>query len=156
MKVSHTIDRFTYARCVGARASCALWWWCGTMDRWAQAYEFIIKNGIDTEASYKYTAGNGKASNCSRHWPPTSPVRIEDYKKISSNEPAMQAFATTNGPIAVGLDAAGPAWKHCECRSSLFACFSLPVGRGAAPAVKPARASLRHPRWFCHVCVTDH
>lgn len=89
-----------------------------------QAYEFIIKNGIDTETSYKYTAGNGKASNCSRHWPPTSPVRIKDYKKISSNEPAMQAFAITNGPIAVGLDAAGPAWKHCECRSSLSTCWT--------------------------------
>jgi cysteine peptidase B len=77
-----------------------------------QAFDFIEKNGIDSEASYKYSAGKGHASNCSRHWPPTSPVRIQGYRKIASNESEMQLWATTMGPFAVGLDAAGPAWKH--------------------------------------------
>ncbi len=78
-----------------------------------QAFKFMIKNGIDTESSYNYTAGkSGKASNCTRHWPPTSPVRIEDFINIPSHEDAMQAFATERGPFAVGLDAAGPAWKQ--------------------------------------------
>jgi hypothetical protein len=70
--------------------------------------------GIDSEVSYNYTAGtSGKPSNCSRHWPPTSPVRIQDFINIPSDETgAMRAFATSHGPFAVGLDAAGPAWKH--------------------------------------------
>jgi hypothetical protein len=54
------------------------------------AFDFVIKNGIDSEESYPYTSGaSGKSSNCTRHWPPTAAIRIEDWVNLPPNETAM-------------------------------------------------------------------
>lgn len=58
------------------------------------AFQFVIKNGIDTEASYPYVAGqSGKPTNCTRHWPPTASVRLQDWINLPANETSMAEYA---------------------------------------------------------------
>jgi hypothetical protein len=68
-----------------------------------QAFEFVIKNGIDTERSYPFTGD--KTAACTRHWPPTSPVRIQGWVSIPANESAMQEYVTAHTPVSIALDA---------------------------------------------------
>ena len=67
------------------------------------AFRYIIKNhGVDTEATYPYTAANGKckfnASNVG-----ATLVNFHDVPK--GNESALQAFSATIGPVSVAIDA---------------------------------------------------
>jgi len=72
----------------------------GLMD---DAFQYVINNhGIDTEASYPYTAEDGtcqyNAANCGS--------TLASYQNVQSgSESALQVASATIGPISVGIDA---------------------------------------------------
>jgi len=72
----------------------------GLMD---YAFTYIIKNaGLDTEASYPYTARDGVC----KYNPSTSGGTITKYVDVTSgSETALQSAVATIGPISVAIDA---------------------------------------------------
>jgi len=65
------------------------------------AYQYIIKNGIDTEASYPYTAKDGTCvfnkDNVGAH--------ISNWTMIPQDETQIAAYLAQNGPLAIAADA---------------------------------------------------
>jgi len=67
------------------------------------AFQYVINNhGLDTEASYPYTAEDGtchySASNCGS--------TLASYQNVQSgSESALQVASATIGPVSVGIDA---------------------------------------------------
>ena len=110
-----------------------------------QAYQFVIKNGIDKEATYPYTAGGGKGSTCSRHWPPTSPVRIAGFVNLPSNETEMAAFASESGPFAIAVDAGHPLWYNYESGIVRSCCYRA---LEHAPTVVGWGIDAKEPYWI--------
>jgi len=78
----------------------------GLMD---QAFEYIMKNGgIDTEASYPYTAQDGTCTFKSNSVGAT----VKSYKDVASgDESALQSAVATVGPISVAIDASNPSFQ---------------------------------------------
>jgi len=72
----------------------------GLMD---YAFEYVISNkGLDTEASYPYTARDGTC----RYNPANSGGTISSYKDVTAgSETALQSAVATVGPISVAIDA---------------------------------------------------
>jgi len=72
----------------------------GLMD---YAFQYVIDNaGIDTEASYPYTASG---PNRCKYDPINSGESISDYNDIRSGSESALQTAATNQPIAVAIDA---------------------------------------------------
>jgi len=73
------------------------------------AFEYVIQNnGIDTEASYPYTAEDGtcqyNAANCGS--------TLQSYQDVTSgSEPALQTAIATVGPISVAIDASHSSFQ---------------------------------------------
>jgi len=98
----------------------------GLMD---YAFEYIIKNkGIDTEASYPYTAQDGKCKFAAAHVGAT----LSSYKDITKNsESALTAAITSVGPISVAIDASHNSFQFY--RSGVYyekACSSTQLDHG--------------------------
>ena len=77
-----------------------------------EAFEYVIKTGgIDTEASYAYTAKDGQCHyNASN-----SGATISRYFDIESgNESALTAAVHDIGPISVAIDASNPSFMFYE------------------------------------------
>jgi len=78
----------------------------GLMD---DAFQYIIANhGIDTEASYPYTAEDGtcqyNAANCGS--------TLQAYTDVQSgSEAALQTAVATVGPVSVAIDASQPSFQ---------------------------------------------
>jgi len=72
----------------------------GLMDN---AFEYIIANkGLDTEASYPYTARDGTC----RYNPANSGGTLSSYKDVQAgSEAALQSALATVGPVSVAIDA---------------------------------------------------
>jgi len=79
----------------------------GLMDN---AFQYIIKNGgIDTEASYPYTAKDGTC----RFSAANIGAKINSYKDVArGSESALQSAVSTVGPISVAIDASKPSFQH--------------------------------------------
>jgi len=71
-----------------------------------QAFEYIIKNkGIDTEASYPYTAGGGVSGKCKFNAANVG-ATLSSYANIpTGSEAALQNASALVGPISVAMDA---------------------------------------------------
>jgi len=66
-----------------------------------EAYQFVIKNGITTEAAYPYTESDGTCV-----MPDSSPVTISGWTQLKTTKVSdLQAALTTEGPIAVAINA---------------------------------------------------
>jgi len=65
------------------------------------AFAFIIKNGIDTEASYKYTARDGTCKQAKG----IIGANITSWERVSQNEVTMVAYLYQHGPLSVALNA---------------------------------------------------
>jgi cathepsin L len=78
----------------------------GLMD---QAFEYVIKNkGIDTEASYPYTAEDGTCHFKSANIGAT----ISSYKDIAEgSESDLQNAVATVGPVSVAIDASNMSFQ---------------------------------------------
>jgi cathepsin L len=77
----------------------------GLMD---DAFQYIIQNGIDTEASYPYTAQDG---NCVFN-PKNVGARISTYTDVTSmSEAALQNAVGMIGPVSVAIDASHSSFQ---------------------------------------------
>jgi len=65
------------------------------------AFVYIIKHGIDTEDSYKYTARDGTCKQDKG----IRGANLTAWEKVSTNEVQMAAYISQHGPIAVALNA---------------------------------------------------
>jgi len=78
----------------------------GLMD---SAFEYVIQNsGIDTEASYKYTARDGTC----KFNKATVGATISSYKDVQAkSEAALQSAIQTLGPVSVAIDASHSSFQ---------------------------------------------
>jgi len=78
----------------------------GLMD---SAFEYVIQNsGIDTEASYKYTARDGTC----KFNKATVGATITSYKDVQAkSEAALQSAIQTLGPVSVAIDASHSSFQ---------------------------------------------
>jgi cathepsin L len=99
------------------------------------AYQYIIKNGIDTEKSYPYTARDG---NCKFN-PANVGANMTDFVEIEKDsEDALKTAVATVGPIAVGIDAShfsfqlysGGVYDEPRCSSTRLDHAVLVIGYG--------------------------
>jgi len=65
------------------------------------AYQYVMKNGIDTEDSYAYEATDGKC----RFKPESVGTKISNWTFISQDEDQMASYLVDHGPLAVAVDA---------------------------------------------------
>jgi len=106
----------------------------GLMD---DAFQYIIKNnGIDSEASYPYTAETGtcqfNAANVAAH--------LVSYQDVTSeSEPTLTTAVAERGPVSVAIDAShssfqfysGGVYYEPECSATQLDHGVLAVGYGA-------------------------
>jgi len=72
----------------------------------SNAFMYIMQNnGIDTEASYPYTAEDGTCKFNAKN----VGAKIDNWTMIASNETQMAAYCGNNGPISIAVDA--EAWQ---------------------------------------------
>jgi cathepsin F len=83
------------------------------------AFSYIIENdGIDTEASYPYTAMDGTCHFSNK----TIGARISNFTMISHDEAQMAAYSFQHGPMSIAADAA-------EWQFYIGGVFYLPCGK---------------------------
>ncbi|XP_064188616.1 procathepsin L [Anguilla rostrata] len=74
----------------------------------ADAYEYVLNNGLQSEASYPYTAEDTQPCYYNSR---KSVARIRDYRFIpAGDEQALADAVATIGPITVALDADHPSF----------------------------------------------
>ena len=107
----------------------------GLMD---DAFKYIIANkGIDTEASYPYTAETGTC-----HFNPANvAATLVSYQDVASeSEPALTQAVAERGPVSVAIDAShnsfqlysGGVYYEPECSTTALDHGVLAVGYGAS------------------------
>jgi len=78
----------------------------GLMD---SAMTYIIQNGgIDTEASYPYTAEDGTSCNYN---PANSGATLSSFKDLPSGDENALQQAVSQGPVSVAIDAGEPSFQ---------------------------------------------
>jgi len=109
----------------------------GLMD---YAFDYVISNkGLDTEASYKYTARDGSCKFNANQIGAT----LTSYKDVTTgSEPSLQSAIQTVGPISVAIDASQSSFQFYSsgvyyekyCSSSQLDHGVLAVGYGTQTA----------------------
>jgi cathepsin L len=101
-----------------------------------KAYQYIIKNGIDTESSYPYTAHQGSCKFSAAH----VGAKMTSFKQVSrDSESALKNAVGSIGPVAVGIDAShmsfqlysGGVYDEKSCSTTRLDHAVLVVGYGA-------------------------
>jgi cysteine peptidase B len=93
----------------------------GLMDN---AFQWVIQNGgINSESAYPYTSGGGITGNCDNSGKSVSVAKYSSYKDVDHVEDTMKTWVTSNGPLAIAVDAAsgwqtysGGIVKNCNGR----------------------------------------
>eukprot|EP01006_Ploeotia_vitrea_P023960 TRINITY_DN56647_c0_g1_i1.p1 TRINITY_DN56647_c0_g1~~TRINITY_DN56647_c0_g1_i1.p1 ORF type:complete len:331 (+),score=12.11 TRINITY_DN56647_c0_g1_i1:43-1035(+) len=69
-------------------------------------FQWVINNGgIDAERGYPYTSGAGVAGVCKSSRLKHVTAQISSWKRVLPSEEQMRAFVSSQGPLAVGVDA---------------------------------------------------
>ena len=76
------------------------------------AIQYVADNGIDTEASYNYTSGDGDNGICRANDGVKADVTgyIDTYQFVERDEDAMATYVANYGPISISLDAMTQIW----------------------------------------------
>jgi len=77
-------------------------------------FEYIVKHGIESAASYPYKSGSGVTTPC--HYNESAVVfRIGGYSNVTAgDEDQMAVILATNSPIACAVDASLPSFEFYE------------------------------------------
>ncbi len=78
----------------------------GLMDN---AFEWIEKNGICTEADYPYTSGTGITGKCKKTCTPA--VTVTGFKDVPANDEDALLAAVAQGPVSVAIEADKSAFQ---------------------------------------------
>ncbi|XP_069047746.1 digestive cysteine proteinase 2 [Lepisosteus oculatus] len=74
----------------------------------ANAYDYVVKHGLQSEATYPYTSLDNQPCSYDKR---KSVVKIKDYKFIpAGDEQALADAVATIGPITVAVDADNPSF----------------------------------------------
>jgi len=75
----------------------------GIMD---DAFQWVIQNkGINSEANYPYTSGNGYTGQCNTGLLGTTVAKFSSFTNLPNNEQQMAAWVCTHGPLSIAVDA---------------------------------------------------
>jgi cysteine peptidase B len=85
------------------------------------AFEWVVTNGgIDTEADYPYTSGDGITGTCKTAKRSHKVGHLTGHQDVAKSEAAMATFVFEHGPLSIGVDAAsgwqsytGGVMKNC-------------------------------------------
>jgi cathepsin L len=69
------------------------------------AEDYAVQNGVDTEASYPYTAGGGMSGNCSYNKTNVDARFTQVVKLPQGDADALYHAVATVGPVSVAIDA---------------------------------------------------
>jgi len=73
-----------------------------------KAIEYVVSNGIDTEASYPYNSGSGTAPACTSGT--RAAIQVVKHLVVKSDEAIMAAWLAQNGPLSISVDAMTQLW----------------------------------------------
>eukprot|EP01060_Flectonema_neradi_P018854 TRINITY_DN257_c0_g1_i5.p1 TRINITY_DN257_c0_g1~~TRINITY_DN257_c0_g1_i5.p1 ORF type:complete len:626 (+),score=156.83 TRINITY_DN257_c0_g1_i5:48-1925(+) len=75
------------------------------------AYKYIVEaGGLESEEDYKYTSGEGRVGSCEFEKSKVA-VKISGGSVVSGGESQMLAWMSKNGPLSIGVNAAGLDWQ---------------------------------------------
>jgi len=74
------------------------------------AMDYVRDHGIDTEASYPYTSAAGYAAACQASSGTQAAIQVTSHIVVESDEDAMAAWVTKNGPLSISVDAMTQYW----------------------------------------------
>lgn len=101
------------------------------------AEDYAVKNGVDTEASYPYTAGGGMGGNCSYNKTNVGARFTEVVKLPQGDGDALWHAVGTVGPMSVAIDAEDDMMMYkagifssTSCSKSMLDHAVLAVGYG--------------------------
>jgi len=69
------------------------------------AFKFVEKNGISSEADYPYTSGYGVTGSCKSRLEHRAAVTIKDYTDVPSGDENALKTAASKQPVAVAIEA---------------------------------------------------
>merc|ERR1712166_1353833 len=72
--------------------------------------DYVRDHGIDTEASYPYTSAAGYAAACQASSGTQAAIQVTSHIVVESDEDAMAAWVTKNGPLSISVDAMTQYW----------------------------------------------
>ena len=106
------------------------------------AYKYVHSvGGLETEADYPYTSGFGIRGECLFD-ASKAVAKVSGGGVIASDEATMLAWMTKNGPLSIGVNAAGLVWQLYfggivkDCRAAQPDHGVLIVGYGTEGSVK--------------------
>ena len=73
------------------------------------AFRYLKKHSIETEQAYRYTGRDGK---CKYDESKATGVKVGTWKKVKKNNGSELTKAIVKAPIAVSVDASGPAFMN--------------------------------------------
>ena len=73
-----------------------------------RAVDYVVKNGIDTDASYPYVSGKGQVPEC--HAATKAAVQVKSHFDVASNEDAMAQYVAEFSPLSICVDAMTQLW----------------------------------------------
>jgi len=98
------------------------------------AFEWVMGNGgINSEAAYPYTSGNGTNAPCNGVASKVHVAKISDYQVITRSEAAIATYLGQYGPVSIGLDATqwqtyrGGVVTNCQARTPNHAVVAVAV-----------------------------
>jgi len=77
----------------------------------ALAFMFLEKHGLNTEANYPYSSGQGVTGTCNKSLE-TGDVNVISYSQVTAMEPQMLKDAIAKTPVSVAIEADEPAFQH--------------------------------------------
>ncbi|XP_073133740.1 senescence-specific cysteine protease SAG39-like [Henckelia pumila] len=73
-----------------------------------EAFEFIIHQGLSTEANYPYRGENGMCNRKKESW---RVAKITGYENVPSEDESALLKAVAKQPVSVAIDASGPTFR---------------------------------------------
>jgi cathepsin L len=77
----------------------------GWMDN---AFKYAISNGLNSNANYPYTSGNGVTGTCNKSLA-TGPYKVASYSNVAKTSDALKTACAVR-PVSIAVDASN--WQY--------------------------------------------